>query len=474
MVGPRSKCRRRFLAEIWGRARDAQIHSFGATLTCRCCPGSFTLQNRPYTDWRVEHPEVMHPPSLLRKDRIDFTARFEECRLVAVSPRGEEAWVSNPVPGACSGDPKVSSDDAYVYINSNNALSDGSIAGQFNIFRFGVSQVFFQSTPRETPRPFGPLGMFRSPSTGPYTGGAGNTNDLLVWSNSLGLGETEICCGGTWAFQFPTGEGPLSIKTLLPNNAGNAAAPGWYSNTAPVLYNAGTNVVFSVSRSQFRTWINPDPFDLRATNRNSVDYETSRPPIIGTIASVALSSDPLTPQIYGPVAGPQLVSMNSDLTPLWEFTTTSAVLTQPKVAPDDSRVYFSTENGNMYSVLADGTPFWTVSVGATIQSGIGLSADGATLYYGTNDGNIVAWTVAGLPPTPAPTNLQMIIFFWLILIPCLGCHCMTPCKLSTLLRIEHACPRNFGYPYRRKTKETTPDGGLVCFRYQDGTFNPFS
>jgi hypothetical protein len=333
----------------------------------------------------------------------------EECRVVAVSPTGEQLWVSNSVPGACSGDPQVSSDDAYVYINSNNNLGDGTISGQFNIFEFGESEVFFQSTPGVTPRPFGPLGMFRSPSTGSYLGGAGNTNDILVWSNSLGVGEESVCCGGTWVFQFPTGDGPLSIEQLLPNPDGNAAAPGWYSDAAPVLYNGGTSMVFSVSRSQFRTWINPDRFDLRATGRNTATYETARPPVTGTIASVALSSDPLAPQIYAPVAGPQLVSMNSDLTPLWAFSTTSAVLSQPKVAPDDSRVYFSEENGIIYSLFPDGTGVWFESVGAATQSDIGLSANGATLYYGTNLGDIVAWTVAGLPPTEAPTSLPTMV-----------------------------------------------------------------
>jgi Leucine-rich repeat (LRR) protein len=313
------------------------------------------------------------------------------CRIVAVTPEGEQLWVSEQVSGACIGDAKVSSDGTYIFINSNNGLS-----GQFNIFEYDQSGVRFQATAPGTPRPFGPLGMYRKPSSGSYTGGEGNTNDILVWSNSRASGETTVCCGGTWAFQFPTDGSPLSIKRLLPNPDGGAVAPSWYSDAAPVLYNGGTSMVFSVSRSQFRTWRNPDPFDLRATNRTA-SFETRDPPITGTMATVALSNDPTQPQMFGPVAGNQLVSLNADLSLRWVISTTAPVSSTPQVAPDDSRIFFSDQNGIMYSVLADGSPFWTL--GSASQAGIDLSVDGSTLFYGDVLGEVAAWRVAVLSPT---------------------------------------------------------------------------
>jgi hypothetical protein len=320
--------------------------------------------------------------------------------------------VSNSLEGACAGNAKVSSDGEHVFINHN---SEARSVGFFTVIATSQSGEVLFTSDGDATQPYGPLGIYHNPIQGAYEGGLGNTNDILLWSYQPKPGETTIDNGGSFAFQFPfPASEPMAIKTLLPNNERNIPAPDWQVVSAPAITNQGLTCYFTVSRSEFRVWngevgTKGSYFDRRAS-ANQRGFEAGFPRSTPGQTTVALSSDPVEPQIFSGVASKFFVSMDYQLNILWENPTFSTVMAEGRVSPDDERVYYAEQNGIMYSALtSDGTLNWEVPIGSFTYSEFSLSPDGDYLFYGDTLGNVVAWKIAAPPPTEAPSTFPTTV-----------------------------------------------------------------
>ncbi len=76
---------------------------------------------------------------------------------------------------------------------------------------------------------------------------------------------------------------------------------------------------------------------------------------------------------------------------LWSFTTpTGDVKTKPAIRSNGSRVYFGSDDGNLYAVNSDGSLNWTYTTSGAVQSSPLLSSDASVVYVGSDDLNVYA------------------------------------------------------------------------------------
>ena len=255
-------------------------------------------------------------------------------------------------------------------------------------------------------QPYSPPGIARNPAQGYYDGGLANRNDLLVWAyrplfNSSAVGNNTATFGFQLPAGFPTAGGALASFTLR--------TVVWQSVSPPKFANSGYNMYFTVSRNEFRSWngaagSRAGQFDRQSSHRIGLTprgQPASQPPF----ASVALSSDPVSPMVFGAAATARFFAFDTFLNITWEVTTTSLVRTEARVSLDDTVVYFVQDNGVLRSYdVATGTQNWEAFASdSPILAEFAQSADGAFLYFGDVAGNIIKWRVS-IPPTSVPSS----------------------------------------------------------------------
>ena len=101
-------------------------------------------------------------------------------------------------------------------------------------------------------------------------------------------------------------------------------------------------------------------------------------------------------------------------TTLWEMMGNSRFLAEPKVSPDDHRVYFiQSGDGLVYGLKQDGgTVLWAITCDQfeedcanSVLSEFALSRDGRHLFYGDVRGRVISLELGGFEaPVPAPTG----------------------------------------------------------------------
>lgn len=315
--------------------------------------------------------------------------------------------MTEALPGHCSGDPKIGTDGKYIYINSN---SDAGSSGHFNLISTNGTVLFTSENDDATDFPFGPVGCYNKPIQGAYAGGEANWNDICVWGSTLLPDTASVYFGATYAFQMSFDQtAPFAIRPLLPNDSRGLAGPEWQVVSAPLLTNEGLDAYWSVSRGQFRAWVGAPGqegtyFDRRAVVSQK-SFPSAQPRFIPNKNTlVKTSASP--PQLFAGLASQNFVSMDFELNEVWVNPTVSLVLAEARVSPDNERIYYTQQAGDITSAnTADGEINWAVSIGSFTMSEFSMSPDGGTLYLGTTQGKIVAWDVGLPPPSEAPSEV---------------------------------------------------------------------
>jgi len=316
-------------------------------------------------------------------------------QIVALLPDGKPFWKSSIFDGACSGTPVVGEDGTLVYFTRNTATT-----GSFTILSAGLNGTAYFNNFTE-PRPFAPPGIYHSPTEGYYLGGDGNSNDIVIFSNTAFYGETTVGVGSLFAFQSPLFGEPPSV-TLLNN------ATTWYSFSPPKITNNGYSMYIPVSRSQFRAWVGAAGDNLNQFHRlptATIQFPRGNPAWLAPYASVALSSSPTKPMVFGGTAAYLMVGYTFDMKEMWKVASTSNIRAEAKVSPQDDRVYWVEENSKVHCTnTTSGSEIWAIQLSfAPVRSDFAQTSDGSSLFFTDVAGNLIALSVA-VAPSHAPTT----------------------------------------------------------------------
>ena len=316
------------------------------------------------------------------------------CQIVALYPDGSQFWKSTVFDGACSGTPVIGEEGRRVYFTRNTATN-----GSFTVLSADLNGTVYYNNYTQ-PRPFAPPGIFRHPAEGYYQGGAGNTNDLVIFGSTAFYGESSVGTGSLYAFQSALA-GALSSVTLINNSS------SWYTFSPPKITNYGYNMYMTVSRNQFRAWVGGAGDKTNQFNRFStttVAFPRGTPAWVAPAASVALSSSPTEPMVFGGDAGNLMIGYTFDMKEMWKVATNSTIYAEAKVSPLDDRVYWVEENGMVHaSNVTTGKDFWSMKLSnAPVRSSFAQTSDGSTLFFTDIAGDVFAFNVA-VPPSSAPS-----------------------------------------------------------------------
>jgi hypothetical protein len=258
--------------------------------------------------------------------------------------------------------------------------------------------------------PFSPIGLYKRPSEGYYDGGEGNQNDMLVWAHDTVGGATTAGDGAMFGYQQPLGYAFDGVGLAVLELGGLRE---WQASTAPVLTNFGRSMYWSNTRASVRTWVGSPTEDQNRFNRgrtNTASFDRGSPIYIGAYASPALSSDAVSPMVYGPGPAQQFYAANSTLGDVVSIATTGLVYSPAKVSPDDAYVYYVTENGLLYQLDAMTlAQRWVYTISGRVEGDIAMNSAGTMLYVGTTSGDVYGLEIAvdldnTLPPTAAPST----------------------------------------------------------------------
>ena len=325
------------------------------------------------------------------------------------------------VVGECAGTPVTSEDGRHIFVTHNH-----NAEGHFSIFDVASADdagipVFFSFTNDKSP--FSPIGFFHSPQEGyydhPSNVGRGNSNDIFLWSfaTDTTADPVTVGTGQIFGFQFPVGYNPdtgldgLEVLEIGPGRS-------WQASTPPVITNNGRSMYWSQSRSEQRCWVGSSGDSRRRFSRANtavtrLDRRQGGTPWAASDAPPTLSSDPVSPVVYGPGAGNQFFRYSADFSETLNVTTDSIMTSRAVVTPDDKYVFYGTMAGFLYQ--ADGADLSTVwnsaASGAVSTSSIlgdlAMHTNGVFLYVADNSGfgtgDVVAIRIADPGETPAPT-----------------------------------------------------------------------
>lgn len=339
-------------------------------------------------------------------------------------------WVSTPLEGIAAGSPVTSFDGRYIYLTHN---SNGKSFGHFSVLdSFNAVEdqpVFPLYSEFNTTNPFSPPGIYHNPEEGFYDGGAGNTNDIVIWAHDKAPLDTAVGTGASFAFQFPIGYTDSSTAEARQAGDGNgplfwtilgANPKDWQAESAPIITNGGRSLYWSVSRSQFRAWVGQAGSGFARFNRGRTSkpiFTRGNPRYAASPNTPALSSDPTQPMVFAGTAANEFVKMNylMDRDTAVVQNTTSTVRARAIVSPDDEFVYYSEFSGVIHQARTDDLEdSWKITDFAALDSEFSLTTDGSILVVGDATGKVVAYQVKQLPtseptvatgaPTGAPTS----------------------------------------------------------------------
>jgi hypothetical protein len=258
---------------------------------------------------------------------------------------GQELWISDVLEGVPSGNPVVSLDGTYVFLNHNSFF--GSI-GHFSIIDGSTGQTVYSQN--RTDSPFAPLGIHHAPAEGYYDGGQNNRNDILVWSFRQMPDDISVSPGATFVFQFPIGfNGEMHHVSF--SRLGNADR-NFRTIARPTFASDGLSLYLATTRSQFRCWTGKAGINRYRFNRPktaSVGFSRGDPPMQAVWAPLAISS--VSDQefyLYGGTASNEFVRLNANFSEELMTVTASLVKTEARVSPDKNYVYYIETAGRLH------------------------------------------------------------------------------------------------------------------------------
>jgi hypothetical protein len=291
----------------------------------------------------------------------------------------------------------------FSILDVNRLVLDATVPGTF----LPLEPIFFATN---ATNPFSPIGIFKNPSEGYYDGGELNQNDMLVWAFDTAGGATAAGDGSMFGYQQPVGYAFDGVGLEVLELGG---LRDWQASTAPVLTNSGRSLYWSNSRASARCWVGSADEDQNRFSRgrtNTASFSRGSPAYISAYASPALSSNAVTPMVYGPGAANEFFMTNTTLGDVLVITTDSLVYSPAKVSPDDAYVYYVSANGLLYQ--ADATTLaqrWVFTISGRVEGDIAMNSAGTMLYVSTTAGDIYGFEIAQdldntFSPTAAPST----------------------------------------------------------------------
>jgi hypothetical protein len=325
--------------------------------------------------------------------------------VVAVSLLGEMLWISDRFDGIASGTPVASEDGGYIFLTYN---SGSGTVGHFAVLDANSNGAEFHSQ-ENSEAPFAPPGIFHAPEEGYYDGGQNNRNDIIIWSLTSTKNVTGVGDGAYYAFQFPIGftgsaDGIAYIQLGQEIRDFQAIAK-------PVVTNGGRSMYWGGTRSFFFAWVGEEGFDRYRFNRDrtaGTGFARGKPKSQAVYATPALSSDPLEPLIFGGSAANEFVRLNHNFTETLLVATSSIILAEARLSPDDSVVYYVEFNGQIHQAsTGDLMDMWMFDLEIPVEGEFALKADGTILYIADIAGFIHTFRLADHPsdaPSFGPTS----------------------------------------------------------------------
>jgi hypothetical protein len=328
---------------------------------------------------------------------------------------GEELYVSEQLEGLHSGNPVISSDDGYIFMNHN---SDDNTVGHFTMLSPGEDGVLETvKTSTYNKGPFAPIGIFHNPAEGFYdpiegvADGTANTNDMLMWGTAPEVSGTTVPNGFTFGFQFPVDFGDAEDVDYFVLGGSRA----FRMITPPVISNQGRAAYFAASRSRYYNFIGKENLNRVRFNRgpNSKPEFTGNPQWNGQpcfAAPAVISDESGASVIFAGTASAEFFRMENSFndseveSELITKETSSFVYATALLDPMSRAVYYAESSGALHQADFDSLDdLWGTEILGGIQGEMALNEDGSVLYLASTNGQIYAMSVAGAP-IAAPTN----------------------------------------------------------------------
>jgi hypothetical protein len=347
--------------------------------------------------------------------------------VIALSLEGDFLWMSIPLEGAAAGSPVISLDGRYVYLTHNsNAMSVGHFSVLDTLGATKDEGIFPLYSEFNVTNPFTPPGIFHKPEEGYYDGGQGNTNDIVLWGHAPNPADARVGNGASFVFQFPVNYVP-NVAIARQADGGNDRgededvpvplywyilgdnSKDWQAVSAPVITNYGRSLYWSVTRSQFRSWVGRAGSNSARFNRiktNAPSFARGIPRYAPCPNTPALSSHPTQPMIFAGTASTQFVKMDYLMTQETAVirNTTSMVRNRAIVSPDDQFVYFTEFSGVLHQAsTVDLKDSWDISDIQAVDGEFALTSDGSMIIIGDVTGKVYFYRVA-VKPTPEVTE----------------------------------------------------------------------
>lgn len=323
-------------------------------------------------------------------------------RCIAITTTGELLFESTPLVGVQAGTPQTTSDGRYILLthNVNQEVGHFSVLDTSAASGTAIDVVY---TYVNATSPFSPIGAYHQPAEGYYDGGEGNTNDMFVWSFATARNASTVGVGQIFGFQLP-----------MDSTAAMAAFPlgevrDHQASTPPVLTNSGRSLYWAVTRAEQRCWVGSAFRSMYRFNRgrtSTATFARGDPAWISSRAPPSLSSDPVSPFVYGPGAAAELFRMDANFSTITTTNTSWIVSSRVAVSPDDQVIYYADQDGNVAQLDATTLEtIWSTKMIAPVVSDIALNKAGTILYVGDTSGLVTALQVAtSSAPTPSPSS----------------------------------------------------------------------
>lgn len=353
--------------------------------------------------------------TILRKTSATSN-EFVRSQVMAVSAESHELiWSSEVLPGESMGSPIIiyeqQSRKPYIALTHNTEifLADNSTAtlGSFTLLDSETGNVLWTETEpmngEEPPKGYGPLGVASNSIYGKYIGGEDNSNDLAGWATYDKHGRRNI--GTTYTFQLPQDFDENVEGALARFSTVELKKVRWTTVTRPVFGERGLSMYFGVTKDEMRGWNGNNFFDETADW--SLDLSVGATDPISFIPSTpAISLDGERLFVATSLTSFHGVDSTSG-TRIWDFAGSSTFLSEPRVSPDNERVYFvQSSDGQLLSInQQDGTFFWSVSCNdfeedcsKSVEANFAVSKSGQHIYYSDIFGNVMALEVGDFVP----------------------------------------------------------------------------
>ena len=295
--------------------------------------------------------------------------------------------------------------------NTNTTSLTEPPTGYFSIFDFNTNGTVIwteasNATNATDIAPYTALGVAHSPKFGKFTGGETNTNDIVVWTTSTqeGLGRD----GYTRAFQLPFVFDPQFTSTLATVKLRDVR---WNALARPTLSSDGQSLFAVVRESGVRGWVGDRDFQSGSSWTQTLSQNVvSETPI--TNAGTLSTNEAF---LFVTTATTELDCLDvATGNVVWKSNSTSLFTSEPKVSPDDSRVFSLQADGTLQChAQTNGSAIWSATCTNLnlspcvnfVEAEFSISSDGLVVYYGDIAGNIKAIQVGtSKEPTAAPTN----------------------------------------------------------------------